>query len=169
MTRICFLDLETTGDSARHEPGECADRYLDPPRESALTGRECAALIAFAVGPTVEAAARQMGASARTLRRVQATAARRLGAASVAHAVALAAARGYLDVRHLEAGTLPQWPASPQEQRVAVARATYTQLRGEGVPPEKAAEQAGVSATAARCLDRANRRQIRPTHPRETP
>ena len=74
---------------------------------TALTSQEVAALTAAAIGLTGKTAARRYGTTDRTLRRAQGRAARKLGANSLVHAVALAVAYGWVDPAHLYAKTLP--------------------------------------------------------------
>lgn len=73
-----------------------------------LTDIEIAALTAAAIGLTGKTAARRFGITDRTLRRAQDSAARKLGAHSLVHAVALAVARQGIDPAHLAARTLPE-------------------------------------------------------------
>ncbi|MFI0406623.1 antitoxin Xre-like helix-turn-helix domain-containing protein [Actinomadura sp. 3N508] len=95
-----------------------------------LDDRERAALTAIAIGLPQEQAARRVGLSTRTFRRVLAGAAEKLGATETIHAVALAAATGQIDHAHIQARTSPLYPAPiPKDVRAWAAE------RGVHCPP----------------------------------
>jgi DNA-binding NarL/FixJ family response regulator len=92
------------------------------PLDDPLNPDEVAALTAFAVGLTFEAAARRLDVGSSTVRRQQRAAADKLHAVNVTHAVALAVALavadGIIDAAHVRARTVP----APQAERVEAAR-----------------------------------------------
>lgn len=108
--------------------------------------RELAALAALASGLTAEAAARGMGASARTLRRAQREAADRFGVSTPVQALVLAVSAGLIDVERARAGQLPDWPFPPGQYQDVKAgkRARFWHLRTAGIPVEVAADEVGV-------------------------
>lgn len=70
-----------------------------PAQPAGLTARQCVALQLLAEGWTDNTAARRLGCSARTYRRALESVVATLGARSRTHAVALAAAQGYITVK----------------------------------------------------------------------
>ncbi|GAA4225962.1 hypothetical protein GCM10022254_09270 [Actinomadura meridiana] len=142
------------------EPRAAGARPTPAPVE--LTPREQVALITVAVGLTQGAAARRLGTSERSIRRALVSAVERLGARSQAHAVAVAALMGQLDLRVVGRGELPEWPLDPPKQtgaqirancvlaaeraaRVAPRRARVMALLGEGLSPKEVAARLGLS------------------------
>lgn len=128
-----------------------------------LTPRERVALTAVAMGLTQTAAARRLGTSDRTFRRALASALERLGARSPAHAVALAAVAGQVDLERVRDRRLPAWPPDPQRapvrvsrnEQVTARRVMFARLRAEGQPVREAGWAVGVGPATARRYERA--------------
>lgn len=95
-----------------------------PRTSAALTADEVAALTAYAIRLTYDAAARRLKVAPSTLRRRQRTAVTNLGAVDVIHAVAIAARAGILDPAHLRARTLPDTSAEPTSRSPGRGTAT---------------------------------------------
>jgi DNA-binding CsgD family transcriptional regulator len=112
-----------------------------------LTDRQRAALTAIAAGYTENAAARRLGISARTLRRVVMKATDRLGAAAPIHAVALAAATGILDTEAVRSRSVPPWPAPGAVAPPPCGTvAAYTRHRRRGETPDEVCRAAYSAA-----------------------
>jgi anti-anti-sigma factor len=78
--------------------GEGAERAVDAPSASSLTPRERRVLLEFAHGRTTAAAAAAIGLSPHTVRSHLRSAARKLGAETRTHAVAIAIAEGAIQI-----------------------------------------------------------------------
>lgn len=96
-------------------------------RPTTTQQRDAAVLTACAIGLTHDHAARRFGISSRTYRRHLTRAMGRLGAVHATQAVALAAAAGQLDLRHLHERTLPPWPGPTRPRPGSI---TPAQLNG---------------------------------------
>jgi DNA-directed RNA polymerase specialized sigma24 family protein len=132
----------------------------ETPREP-LTPHETVVLAAAAIGMTPDATARRMGASTRTVRRLQHSAVGKLGAAALIHAVALAVLHGLINPQQVRDRIPPTFP--PYDRHAALRKvkrshaaltpqqiAEATRLRGEGWSYRAIASHFGVAYSTAR-------------------
>lgn len=125
-----------------------------PPVILPLTEYERIALLTTAMGLTQEAACHRLGISSRTLRRRLADAIEGLGARSVAHAVALAAASDQLDLDAVRRRELPRWrwqdrrgTASSRSERYVMKRRRFLRLLDGGLSVADAAAATGIASS----------------------
>ncbi|MGI5201682.1 Lsr2 family DNA-binding protein [Spirillospora sp. CA-108201] len=122
----------------------------DPALENELTTLEVDVLTTSAIGLSQDQAAHHLGMSARTFRRVLATAADKLGATGPVHAVALAALGGHLDPDRVRTQTAPPRTTPTPTQVRAWAAAAGIPCPPRRIPARVYAEYEAAALKAHR-------------------